>query len=46
MRAKDDRFGLPLGLSTAQAIAIAIFVTGVVIMQVRRRPEAASQLAS
>ena len=37
MRAKDDRFGLPFGLSTAQGIAIGIFLIGVVIMRVRRR---------
>jgi len=41
MRAKDDRFGLPFGLSTAQAIAIGVFVAGIVIMRVRRAPEPA-----
>ena len=36
MRAKDDRFGLPFGLSTAQGIAIAVFAAGVVVMTMRR----------
>jgi phosphatidylglycerol:prolipoprotein diacylglycerol transferase len=36
-RAKDDRFGWALGLSTAQLIAIAIVVAGLVLMRVRAR---------
>ena len=35
-RAKDDRFGFALGLSTAQLIAIAIVVVGAAIMYGRR----------
>jgi phosphatidylglycerol---prolipoprotein diacylglyceryl transferase len=35
-RAKDDRFGLPFGLSTAQIIALLITVAGVGVMMVRR----------
>ena len=42
MRAKDDRFGLPFGLSTAQGLAIGVFVTGLAIMAWRRTPEAPS----
>lgn len=44
MRAKDDRFGLPFGLSTAQGIALAVFASGVVIMTMRHR--AVSELAA
>ncbi|HEY4215836.1 MAG TPA: prolipoprotein diacylglyceryl transferase [Gemmatimonadaceae bacterium] len=36
-RAKDDRFGWALGLSTAQLIAVAIVVTGIGIMLWRSR---------
>ena len=36
-RAKDDRFGWALGLSTAQLIAIAIVVVGVAVMRSRAR---------
>jgi phosphatidylglycerol---prolipoprotein diacylglyceryl transferase len=36
-RAKDDRFGWALGLSTAQVIALGIIAVGVAIMMVRRR---------
>ena len=36
MRAKDDRFAIFGGFSTAQAIAAAILITGVAIMTVRR----------
>jgi phosphatidylglycerol---prolipoprotein diacylglyceryl transferase len=39
MRAKDDRFSLLLGLSTAQGIAILVFVAGVIIMTLRSKPE-------
>jgi phosphatidylglycerol:prolipoprotein diacylglycerol transferase len=47
MRAKDDRFGLPFGLSTAQGFAIGVFVVGVVVMAMRRNPKAsAPQLSS
>src|SRR5205814_2339400 len=35
-RAKDDRFGLPFGLSTAQVIALAIAAIGVAIVAWRR----------
>jgi len=35
-RAKDDRFAFLAGLSTAQAIAIAITLVGVAIMAARR----------
>lgn len=35
-RAKDDRFGFPLGLSTAQIIALAIVAIGVVVVMWRR----------
>lgn len=38
MRAKDDRFGLPFSLSTAQGLAVAVTIVGVVIMQMRRAP--------
>jgi phosphatidylglycerol---prolipoprotein diacylglyceryl transferase len=37
-RAKDDRFGFPGGLSTAQVIALAIVVVGVVVMRLRSEP--------
>ncbi len=37
-RAKDDRFPLLMGLSTAQVIAIGITVVGVAIMMMRKRP--------
>ena len=37
MRAKDDRFAMFGGLSTAQAIAIGIMVAGVAIMSMRRQ---------
>jgi phosphatidylglycerol---prolipoprotein diacylglyceryl transferase len=37
MRAKDDRFGLPFGLSTAQGVAVLVFIVGVIIMAVRSR---------
>src|SRR5207302_582799 len=38
MRAKDDRFALPFGLSTAQGVAVGVFLVGVAIMAVRRNP--------
>ncbi len=41
MRAKDDRFGLPFGLSTAQGFAFAVFIVGIAIMAMRRNPETA-----
>jgi phosphatidylglycerol---prolipoprotein diacylglyceryl transferase len=34
-RAKDDRFNIPGGLSTAQLIAIGIVLVGVVVMMAR-----------
>jgi phosphatidylglycerol:prolipoprotein diacylglycerol transferase len=37
-RAKDDRFSIFAGLSTAQVIAIGIAVAGVVIMMARNKP--------
>ncbi len=37
-RAKDDRFAWALGLSTAQLIAIAIVIVGVVVMRARATP--------
>jgi phosphatidylglycerol---prolipoprotein diacylglyceryl transferase len=37
MRAKDDRFGLPFGLSTAQGVAVLVFIVGVIIMVARSR---------
>jgi phosphatidylglycerol---prolipoprotein diacylglyceryl transferase len=46
MRAKDDRFGLPFGLSTAQGIAILVLVAGVAIMAVRSKPESRSGVAA
>jgi phosphatidylglycerol:prolipoprotein diacylglycerol transferase len=39
MRAKDDRFGLPFGLSTAQGIAIGVFIVGIAITAMRWNPE-------
>ncbi len=42
-RAKDDRFAM--GLTLAQLIALALAITGVVVMQMRRQPPAASRLA-
>jgi phosphatidylglycerol:prolipoprotein diacylglycerol transferase len=39
MRAKDDRFGLPFGLSTAQGFAVVVFIAGIGIMAMRRNPE-------
>jgi phosphatidylglycerol:prolipoprotein diacylglycerol transferase len=36
MRAKDDRFSMFLGFSTAQMIALAIMIIGVAIMSARR----------
>lgn len=37
-RAKDDRFAFAFGLSTAQLIAIAIVVVGVIVMRTRATP--------
>jgi phosphatidylglycerol:prolipoprotein diacylglycerol transferase len=45
MRAKDDRFGLPFGLSTAQGIAFGVFIAGIAILAMRRNPET-TQLSS
>ncbi len=36
-RAKDDRFGWALGLSTAQVLALGVTAVGVAIMMVRLR---------
>ena len=41
MRAKDDRFAIFAGLSTAQAIAIGIMIAGVAVMYSRRTPVSA-----
>lgn len=42
MRAKDDRFSIFGGLSTAQAIALGIMIAGIAVMMARRnRPAAA-----
>jgi phosphatidylglycerol:prolipoprotein diacylglycerol transferase len=46
MRAKDDRFGLPFGLSTAQGIAFGVLVVGIAIMAMRRNPETQQLLSS
>jgi phosphatidylglycerol:prolipoprotein diacylglycerol transferase len=40
MRAKDDRFSIFGGLSTAQAIAIGIMVAGIAVMMARRNRSA------
>jgi phosphatidylglycerol---prolipoprotein diacylglyceryl transferase len=40
MRAKDDRFSIFGGLSTAQAIAIGIMITGIAVMMARRNRSA------
>jgi phosphatidylglycerol:prolipoprotein diacylglycerol transferase len=46
MRAKDDRYAIFGGLSTAQAIAIAIMIAGVAVMYARRSPASAPALQS
>jgi phosphatidylglycerol:prolipoprotein diacylglycerol transferase len=40
MRAKDDRFAVLGGLSTAQGIAIGIMIAGVAVMMIRRQSAA------
>ena len=40
MRAKDDRFSIFGGLSTAQAIAIGIMIAGIAVMMARRNRSA------
>jgi phosphatidylglycerol:prolipoprotein diacylglycerol transferase len=40
MRAKDDRFAVLGGLSTAQGIAIGIMIAGVAVMMARRQSAA------
>ena len=46
MRAKDDRFGLPFGFSTAQGIAILVLIAGVAIMAARSKPASPSGIAA
>jgi phosphatidylglycerol---prolipoprotein diacylglyceryl transferase len=46
MRAKDDRFGLPFGLSTAQGVAFGVLVVGIAIMAMRRNRETQQLLSS
>lgn len=46
MRAKDDRFGLPFGLSTAQGVAFGVLVVGIAIMAMRRNPETQQLLSA
>ena len=46
MRAKDDRFAMFGGLSTAQAIAIGIMIAGVAVMYSRRTTASAPALQS
>jgi phosphatidylglycerol---prolipoprotein diacylglyceryl transferase len=46
MRAKDDRFSIFGGFSTAQAIAFGIMIAGVAVMYSRRGPASAPALQS
>lgn len=45
MRAKDDRFAVLGGLSTAQGIAIGIMIAGIAVMTARRRQATATTAA-